>query len=163
MTTKMIMTIHEGLRLVSKVDEGMLGRFRQLTMDDIGRDFYYDRYGGPPWIKFITGDEELVEVTTDGPVSNDEHYARLNVYPAQPVVGERWEIDAETYWYFLEVLPPMDWKRGPGVESFLMSEMHDDDVTSKYSHEWDDGSGDRYFHEWVRVEREVRINHEMGW
>lgn len=84
-----------------------------------------------------------------------EHFERLNAYSKDPayaartfdfdaLVGQRWEIDEETYWYFLEVLPPLAWAGG----SFYMSEALTDTakgtITSRY-----EKRGARYFHEYA--------------
>lgn len=57
------------------------------------------------------------------------------------LIGNRWEIDEETYMEFLEMLPPLGWKGG----TFYMSEFSFDDITAKYSKD-----GDRYFCEFAR-------------
>jgi hypothetical protein len=63
------------------------------------------------------------------------------------LIGNRWEIDAETYWEFLEVLPPLGW-RG---DTFYLSEFAFDDITTKYTKE-----GDKYFCEFAHYpERSV--------
>jgi hypothetical protein len=40
------------------------------------------------------------------------------------------EIDADRWWYLLEVLPPLDWRGGLGTESFKMSEFQTMDLTT---------------------------------
>jgi hypothetical protein len=76
------------------------------------------------------------------PVTNDEHYERLNKYPNKPPVGERWEVTEEIYWHFLEILPPL---KHTGKE-FYMSEFKFGNITSHYFIE--DG---RYYHEWSEI------------
>jgi hypothetical protein len=56
-------------------------------------------------------------------------------------LGKRWEIDKETYWEFLEVLPPLAHRGG----SFYLSEFTFDNITTKYTKE-----GDRYYCEFCR-------------
>lgn len=86
-------------------------------------------------------------------LSNAEHFARLNAYSKDPaylagkfdfgaLVGQKWEIEKATYWYFLEVLPPLGWRGG----AFYMSEFLTDNITSRYSR-----VGESYFHEYVRA------------
>ncbi len=87
----------------------------------------------------------------------DEHFRQLNAYRDLPAykeaddyearaaffattVGRKWEIDAELYEEFLNILPPIGW-RG---DSFHMGEFLFDDITHKYSRE-----DDRYFCEVV--------------
>lgn len=97
-----------------------------------------------------------------GPVDRAEHYRRLNDYrgtaeyaafyrsigadrgdPAglPSMLGNRWEITAELYDEFLNMLPPMGWSGG----TFYMSEFTIDDITAKFSKE-----GGRYFCEHAR-------------
>jgi len=77
-------------------------------------------------------------------------YARAIGYPAPlgelpSLIGDRWEIDAETYDEFLNVLPPL---RAPGSghnSSFYMSEFCFGDITTKYTQE-----GHKYYAEFAR-------------
>jgi Protein of unknown function (DUF1419) len=57
------------------------------------------------------------------------------------LIGDRWEIDEETYMEFLEILPPLAY-RG---KSFYMSEFCFGDVTTKYTKE-----GDKYYCEFAK-------------
>ncbi len=83
----------------------------------------------------------------------DEHFRQLNIYKDLPAykavdgyearaaffattIGRRWEIDADLYDEFLNILPPLGW-RG---HSFYMGEFLFDDITHKFSR-----IGDRYF------------------
>lgn len=92
-------------------------------------------------------------------LNRDEHFARLNAYSSDPawqarkydfdaLVGQKWEIDRDLYWHFLEVLPPLRWIGG----AFLMREFLTDTkrgtITSRYSK-----VGERYFHEYVYVDQ----------
>ena len=89
------------------------------------------------------------------PVTREEHFHLLNEWNLSPewkrdcgfdfasLLGKRWEITKELYWYFLEILPPVRWTGvNSSRESFYMSERLSGNITSKYSRE-----GDRYFHE----------------
>jgi hypothetical protein len=92
-----------------------------------------------------------------GPVSREEHFRRLNDYRQSreyagwyraiggeapdpdslpSLLGQRWEITAELYDEFLNMLPPMGWRGGV----FFMCEYTFDDITSRFSRE-----GERYF------------------
>ena len=63
------------------------------------------------------------------------------------LIGNRWEIDAETYQEFLEVLPPLA-HRG---NSFYLSEFTFGNITTKYTKE-----GDKYYCEFAHYpERSV--------
>lgn len=67
----------------------------------------------------------------------DQHFAKIQ--PGRyPPLNEEWEIDAETYHYALEVLPPIYGKEGTQV--FFMSEFQSGSVTTRYR--FDNG---RYF------------------
>ncbi len=68
-------------------------------------------------------------------LTRDEHFEKINAYP-RPHVGEEWEIDKETYWYFWEVLFPLAMANG----CFWMSEFSYGTVTGRYRKQ-----GDRYF------------------
>jgi len=68
-------------------------------------------------------------------LTRDEHFTKINDY-AHMTVGEEWEIDKETYWYFLECLPPLAMAHG----CFWMSEFTKGSVTGRYRKQ-----GDRYF------------------
>lgn len=50
------------------------------------------------------------------------------------------EITEEQFWYFLEVLPPNQWKQEHGRESFKMSEHWSGSITGIYAR-----IGERYF------------------
>jgi hypothetical protein len=63
------------------------------------------------------------------------------------LIGNKWEIDAETYREFLEMLPPLGW-RG---ETFYMSEFTFSDISTKYSKE-----GDKYYCEFARYPEKKR-------
>lgn len=95
-----------------------------------------------------------------GPVTREEHFEKLNEmfkteewkdrkYDFNSLVGKRWEITEELFWYFLEVLPPVNWKSDSKGESFYMSEALTGNIRSKYIRE-----GSRYFHEYQRYGRE---------
>jgi len=93
-----------------------------------------------------------------------EHYRRLNDYrnskeyqeyaadvgcdvpegDLPSLLNDRWEINEEIYWHFLEMLPPMGQKNG----SFYMCEYTFDNITSKFTQE-----GDKYFCEFARYGR----------
>lgn len=70
------------------------------------------------------------------------------------LLGKRWEIDKETYWEFLEVLPPLAHRDG----SFYLSEFMFDNITTKYTKE-----GDRYYCEFARYEPERKQPVETPW
>lgn len=74
------------------------------------------------------------------PLTLDEHYERLNVYPADPVVGEKWEIEEAVWWLFLEVLPPLAYTG----HSFYMVEFYTGNITTRYSRE-----GEKFYCEWA--------------
>lgn len=81
---------------------------------------------------------------------HSREYAEYTGAPAEglpSLIGDRWEIDEETYRQFLEVLPPLSW-RG---DTFYLSEFTFGDITTKYTRE-----GDRYYCEFARwPEREA--------
>lgn len=97
------------------------------------------------------------------PLTNTEHFERLNRWTKDPeylashtgpgrydfgaLVGQKWEIEEKTYWYFLEVLPPVGMKGG----GFYMSEFLTGDITSYYSK-----VGNKYFHEYRRAPARVQ-------
>lgn len=70
------------------------------------------------------------------------------------LLGKRWEIDEETYWHFLEVLPPMGWND----DTFYLREFSFDDITTKYSKE--DG---RYFCEFARFPEQKQAATQTPW
>lgn len=94
------------------------------------------------------------------------HYERLNNYrstsefaeyakaigydaPAgelPSLLGQRWEINEEIFDEFLNMLPPMQWRRYSGGESFFMCELCFDNITSKFTRE-----GSQYFCEFARL------------
>lgn len=96
-------------------------------------------------------------------LTREQHFERLNAWRndrADPgaykfdfnsLVGQKWEIEEATYWYFLEVLPPLGMRGG----SFYMSEFLTDDITSRYSK-----VGKHYFHEYVRAPLAVQLEQE---
>jgi Protein of unknown function (DUF1419) len=57
------------------------------------------------------------------------------------LLGNRWEIDEEIYHEFLEMLPPLGWKKG----SFYMMEFSFGDITTKFTKE-----GNKYYCEFAR-------------
>jgi hypothetical protein len=57
------------------------------------------------------------------------------------LIGNRWEIDEQTYREFLNVLPPLGWRNG----TFYLSEFTFGDITTKYTKD-----GDKYFCEFAR-------------
>jgi hypothetical protein len=60
-----------------------------------------------------------------------QHFVNLNDHrPGQRAsrVGDVWRIDRDIYDYFLEILPPLDWRGS----SFLVSEALAEDVHSAY-------------------------------
>lgn len=79
------------------------------------------------------------------PLTLAEHFRKINTYPLPPL-GVEWEIDAETFYYFLEVLPPLAMRNG----AFLMSEMQYGTVTGKYRQD-----GERYFASFVDSIKEI--------
>src|SRR4051812_14493937 len=89
-------------------------------------------------------------------LSREEHFARLNEYiqteewkqdryDFDALVGQKWEITEEIFIEFLEVLPPVNWKRDGDNESFCMSEAKTSNIRSKYLK-----NSNGYFHEYVR-------------
>ena len=90
---------------------------------------------------------------TSNPVSREEHFRLLNAWQHteewkagvnpdfQALVGAEWEITEETWWEFLEVLPPMGWGMENGAEVFYICEFLTGNITSKYTQR-----GGRYFH-----------------
>jgi hypothetical protein len=102
------------------------------------------------------------------------HFARLNSYRhsaeyaeyakaiGAPVpegdlpclLGHRWEIDKEIYHEFLEMLPPVNWKRG----AFFMSEFSFDDITTRYS-----SDGDTYWCEFARYPERAKPVMDTPW
>ena len=147
-------SVDDELYLVQTVDESTLAWFSKLDSGSLGKPFFYDRKLSG--IVLVNAYSDLIPVTTDGPVSRDEHFARINTYPSRPVVGERWEIGEEEYFYFLEVLPPMRWRKIPGGSSFCMSEFQVGNITSQYSEEYG-----RYFHEFVELDSGAKGKWEM--
>ncbi len=95
-------------------------------------------------------------------VTREEHFKLLNDWNQSPewkrdysfdfasLIGKRWEINEELWWEFLEVLPPVRWRKDGNGESFFISEALSGNIHSKYIRE-----GDRYFHEWAILSREV--------
>lgn len=65
------------------------------------------------------------------------------------LLGDKWEIDRETYQEFLEVLPPLGWEGG----TFYMCEFSFDDITAKFSKK-----GDKYYCEFARCPERRRSN-----
>ncbi len=79
------------------------------------------------------------------------HYRRMNDYkdskeyaeyaksigheveekPTRSLIGDRWEINEELYYEFLEMLPPMGWRNG----AFFMCEFTFDNITNRFSQE----------------------------
>jgi len=77
-----------------------------------------------------------------------EHFKRLNAYRASKeyqespycfqkiegdlpnLLGNRWEIDEEIYWEFLEILPPLAYNKRGG---FYMSEFCFDNITTLFT------------------------------
>lgn len=57
------------------------------------------------------------------------------------LIGNRWEIDEQTYREFLEMLPPLGWRSG----SFYLSEFTFGDITTKYTKD-----RDKYYCEFAR-------------
>jgi hypothetical protein len=110
-------------------------------------------------------------------VTHDElrknHFARLNSYQHSAefaeyakavgdeipqgnppsLIGNRWEIDADIYMEFLEVLPPMGWRGG----SFYLSEFSFGDITAKFTKE-----GDKYYCEYARYPQRQRSQGGRG-
>lgn len=70
------------------------------------------------------------------------------------LLGDRWEIDQQTYDQFLNILPPMGW-RG---DSFYMCEFSFEDITTKYTKE-----GDRYFCEFARYPERRKPRVQTPW
>ena len=66
------------------------------------------------------------------------------------LLGKRWEIDEQTYWEFLEVLPPLAHRGG----SFYLSEFIFDNITTKYTKE-----GDKYYCEFARYPAREESQH----
>ena len=68
------------------------------------------------------------------------------------LIGDRWEIDEETYREFLEVLPPLAYRGN----SFYLSEFSFGDITTKYTRE-----GNSYYCEFARwPERRWAIHYQ---
>lgn len=63
------------------------------------------------------------------------------------LLGDKWEIDRETYREFLEMLPPLGWSG----DTFYMCEFSFDDITAKFSKE--DG---KYYCEFARYPEKRR-------
>ncbi|MEQ9153506.1 MAG: DUF1419 domain-containing protein [Parvibaculum sp.] len=75
----------------------------------------------------------------------DQHYRNLNARDGNDwsgQLGNVWEIDEETFCYFLDLLPPMRY-RG---DSFLVSEPLTSDIHPAYFK-----NGHRYFSGYVRL------------
>ena len=100
----------------------------------------------------------MTKTTAVGPVTREEHFRLLNEYHTTPewkegrydfaaLVGKRWEIDRDLFWYFLEIMPPVRWTHTLCGESFFISEALTGNIHSKYIRE-----GDRYFHEHAILE-----------
>jgi hypothetical protein len=70
------------------------------------------------------------------------------------LLGERWEIDEETYQEFLEVLPPLAHQGG----SFYLSEFTFGNITTKYTRE-----GDRYYCEFATYQPQSERPAETPW
>ena len=73
-------------------------------------------------------------------MSLDEAVKLVEVAEAKRYVKPVSEITRADYWYALEVLPPADWKRRKGVESFKMSERTCGMITQIFAQ-----CGERYF------------------
>jgi len=56
--------------------------------------------------------------------------AMLDAAQRAKYVGPVKEITKDRFWYLLEVLPPVGWKRGEGSESFKMSERLTGSITT---------------------------------
>ena len=96
--------------------------------------------GGQPWRKMA-----------EGRVSRERHFELLNLkrgsYPTPDgaYLGEWWEIDAEEYHDFMDILPPLYFS----LSGFAMSEITSGDVTGGYVRVCPDDGPPRYFHAWV--------------
>jgi hypothetical protein len=108
----------------------------------------------------------------EAPITKN-HYSRMNAYrnsaeyaeyasaigfgslvPAgelPSLLGNRWEINKEIFDEFLNMLPPLQWRRYTGGESFFMCELTFDNIGTKFTRE-----GNKYYCEHARAEREVR-------
>ena len=72
------------------------------------------------------------------------HFALLN--SGMAVAGMRWPVTEEIYWYFLEILPPMDYHKSEG---FRICEANGTDPLGNYirsAYYWENGT---YWHEYV--------------
>lgn len=75
-------------------------------------------------------------------VMRNNHFALLNCLP--PIAGTKWAVTEKIYWYFKEILPPLDYyKKSKG---FRISEGKTGNVWSVYYYE-----NGHYWHEWVEL------------
>lgn len=122
-----------------------------LTKQGIWR---HSMYPGPTWSEYsdqITPDQQKLdtlayedteqnrEVFFEAIIRNN-HFCMLNSIPVVP--GTKWVITEAIYWYFLEILPPMDYRAKS--KGFAMSERSHGNVTSAYYFE-----NGHYWHEYV--------------
>lgn len=149
-----IVTVGERVYRVQVVDEYILSWFKELSMDEWGRECFYA--STTTGLTLINEASIVTELDMNQRMTDDQHFALINVYPSRPIVGERWEIEEETFWYFLEVLPPMRYKRTATGCSFCMSEFQSGNITSQYSEE-----NGRYFHEFVELRPGAKAQHEL--
>lgn len=76
-------------------------------------------------------------------VMRSNHFCLLNALPA--VVGTKWPITESIYWYFLEILPPLDYRKK--TKGFAMCEAKTGNIRSAYYLE-----AGQYWHEYVELE-----------
>lgn len=76
-------------------------------------------------------------------VMRSNHFCLLNALPA--VAGTKWPITEAIYWYFKEILPPLDYRKK--TKGFAVSESKTGNVHSVYYLE-----NGQYWHEYVELE-----------
>lgn len=93
------------------------------------------------WNLYATGQEAidaLVNLKTERPGEYDNALVLLfddwnSAREADLLSPGLQEITEEAYWYALEVLPPMQWHTGDGVNRFCMSEFTAGNITNQYA------------------------------
>lgn len=126
-----------------------------LTKQGVWR---HSMYVGPKWSEYgdqikpnqekldalANEDTEENRIAAFEAIMRNNHFCMLNSIPV--VAGTKWVITEDIYWYFLEILPPMEYaKKSKG---FAMSEFSQGNVTSAYYHE-----NGHYWHEYVEYSR----------
>jgi hypothetical protein len=96
------------------------------------------------------------------------HYENLNRYrdsfeyqaspckyhemtPVFKLAETKWRINKEIFWHFLEILPPMGWRRGENEESFHICEYTFDNWTTKFIRK-----GNRYYCQWAEYPQAMK-------